>query len=160
MWLPYSLPCGSHIGSHIHSHVAAILAPILAPMWLPYWLHTFVLLIAYVCFWIYHDICCHMLMSICSSIYIHYGQRILPANWEFIGSLLGACWELVASVLGACWELVGRLLGACCQRVGSLYTPKVAPIWCNVSYADIYRYSFIVIHSHIGSILAPYWLSY
>ena len=121
-------------------------------MWLPYWLHTFMLLIAYVCFWIYHHICCYMLTSICTTMDNEF--------YQLIGSLLPACWERVASLLPACWE-----------RVGCLYTPKVAPIWCNVSYDDMYRYQ-IFIHSdslpcgsilapmwlHIGSHVAPYWL--
>ena len=109
-------------------------------MWLPYWLHTFVLLIAYVCFWIYHHICCYMLTSICTTMDNEF--------YQLIGSLLPACWERVASLLPACWE-----------RVGCLYTPKVAPIWCNVSYDDMYRYQ-IFIHSDslpCGSILAPYF---
>jgi len=146
-----------HIFIVIHSHVA--------PMWLPYWLHSFVLLIAYVCGWIYHDIRSYILMSICSSIYIHYRQRILPANWELvwsiltaclkhIDSVLGACWELVWSILTACWERVGSVFGACWELVGSV----LGACWELV--ASVLGACWEIVGSVLGACILQRWLPY
>jgi hypothetical protein len=139
-----------HIFIVIHSHVA--------PMWLPYWLHSFVLLIAYVCGWIYHDIRSYILMSICSSIYIHYRQRILPANWELVWSILTACWERVGSLFEAYWQRVGSLFEAYWQRVGSVLGACWELVYSkggsHMMQCKLRRYIHIFIHSDS----LPYWL--
>ena len=62
--------------------------------------------------------------------------------YQLIGSLLGVYWEFVGRLLGACWELVYSKGGSHMMQ-------------CKLRR---YIHIFIVIHSHIGSILAPYWL--
>jgi hypothetical protein len=161
MWLPYSLPCGSHIHSHVAPIFTPILAPIftpiLAPILAPYFraLNSFIVgvtlprnMLLYVDIDLYFDLYSLRITNFA------FPMWLLPANLQLVDCVLGVYWERLDCVLTACWQRVGSVLTASWQRVGRLYTPKVAPIWCNVSYADIYRYSFIVIHSHIGSILA------
>ena len=103
MWLPYSLPCGSHI----HSHVAPILAPILAPYFralnsLRLWLDLPRYTLSYI-----DKYCFRFIFTMDNEFY------------QLIGSLLGACWELVASVLGDCCQHIDSVLGACWELVYS-----------------------------------------